>query len=172
MIAATNRTSGTWYSWGDNPMLNGYVAAASLRNATSNVPSAQGPGLYVATKISSSYGYGNQPGQGLLVVIMNNVPTIDRKNPEQMAKIRTLAAGAVGDALDTSGAYKNHIIEMLLFYGANFGRLTTNKGVTLTRDLTKAPADQMRAEFFKLDVGAKNNFRAQAAHYHLDMTGW
>jgi hypothetical protein len=172
MIAATQRTSGVWYSWGNGAMLDVYAAAGSLRNATSNVPSAQGPGLYVARKISSSYTYGNQAGGGLLVAIMDNVPTIDRTNASQKARLQTLAGGAIGDVLETSGAYKDHIVEMLLIYGAAFGRLTTNKGVTLTRDLTKAPRDAMRAEFHKLDDGSKNNFRSQAAACGLNMAGW
>ena len=172
MIASMERTSGTWYSWGDHAMLNGYIAASSLRDATSNVPSAQGPGLYVARKISSSYGYGNQPGQGLLIAILNNVPTINRQNAAQMAKLRALVGPAVGDVLETSGAYKYHVIEMLLFYGANFGRLTTNKGVTLTKDISKAPEADLRREYHKLDAGAKHNFDAQAALYGVNVAGW
>lgn len=173
LIAGMEKTSGTWYSWGNNAQLNAYVAAGSIRDATSAVPSAQGPGLYVATKISSSYTYGNAPGQGLLIIIMKNVPTINRKNAAQMAKLKALVGpGVVGDILETSGAYKNHIIEMLLFYGANFGRLTTNKGVTLTRDIRRAPQAAMRTEFGKLDAGAKANFRTQAQLFGVDASAW
>ena len=173
MIASMERTTGTWYSWGANTTLNGYAAAQSLRNATSNVPSAQGPGLYVATKISSSYTYGNQPNQGLLIAKLNNVPTINRQNNAQMDKLRALVAPApVGDILETSGAYKNHIVEMLLFYGANFARLTTNRGVKLTRDIKQAPETELRAEYHKLDAGAKANFDRQATHFGVDTSGW
>ena len=173
MIASMERTSGVWYSWGNKDMLDRYVKAPSLREATSSVPSAQGSGLYISSTLSRSCSYGEKPGQRVLVVTLNNVPTININNPAQKEKLRRLVPpeGSL-DVLESAGVYGN-VIEILMLYGSgNFGRLTTNEGVTLIQDVSIIPESELRKEVPKLTDGAKLNFMSQARDYRLDITPW
>ncbi|GAA0545692.1 eCIS core domain-containing protein [Chitinophaga japonensis] len=175
-IAQMEKTSGTWYTWNSRDDHLSKIASPSLRDATSNVPSTQGPGLYIGRKVTTSSGYGAAPGKRVMVVKMQSVPTINILNAAQKERLRLLAGGVMGDALDVAGAYsQHHRGEFLMIYGAgNFGRLTTNKGVRLTIDLKEAPVADLRAEFHttKWSGHSKQNFIDQAGESNLSLAGW
>ncbi|MGN8035034.1 eCIS core domain-containing protein [Chitinophaga sp. 22321] len=175
-IAEMEKTTATWYTWSTKADHLAKIASPSLRNATSTVPSTQGPGLYIGKKITSSSIYGAELGKRAMVVKMVSVPTINLLNPAQKERLKILGGGVLGDALDVAGAYsKHHRSEFLMIYGAgSFARLTTNKGVTLSIDLKTAPAADLQTEFHSTRWSglSKQNFIAQAAESGLNITGW
>lgn len=177
-IAQMVRTTGVWYSWGDPGMLAGYVAAPSLRERTRNVPSTQGPGMYIGREVSTSAGYGDQLGQRCLVIKLANVPTIDGRNVQQKERLRRLQPrGASADVLEASYLYDRNVsVEILMIYGGgNFARLTTNRGVTLTLDLRQAPADHLRTKYQNAGLwpgASRANLLAQAGTSGVDTSAW
>ena len=177
-IAQMVRTTGVWYSWGDVGMLNGYVTAPSLRERTRNVPSTQGPGMYIGREVTTSAGYGDQVGQRCLVIKMVNVPTIDGRNAQQKERLRLLQPrGVSADVLEASYLYDRNVsVEILMIYGGgNFARLTTNRGVTLTMDLRHAPADHLQAKYRNAGLwtgASRANLLAQANGCGVDTSAW
>ncbi|MES2940421.1 MAG: DUF4157 domain-containing protein [Pseudomonadota bacterium] len=175
-IANMERTTATWYTWSSRASHLNNMNAASLREATSAVPSTQGPGLYIGRKVVTSSGYGAEAGKRVMVVKMSGVPTINRLNAAQMARLRLLGGGG-GDPLQTAGLYHPTVrTEFLMIYGGgNFARLTTNKGVTLSLDLKIAPVADLRADFRSPGLWSgvsKTNFQQQAAESSLDVSTW
>lgn len=177
-IAQLVRTTGVWYSWGDPVTLNGYANAPSLRERTRNVPSTQGPGMYIGREVSTSAGYGDRPGQRCLVIKLANVPTIDGRNAQQRERLRLLQPrGGSVDVLEASYLYDRNVsVEILMIYGGgNFARLTTNRGVTLTLDLRHAPADHLRAKYQNVGLwpgASRANLLAQANANGVNTGAW
>ncbi len=170
------RTSGTWYSWGPGTRHVNYIDAPSLREFTQFVTSPQGPGLYVSNNATSTSGYGANVGDRVLVVKMSNVPTVNQRNPEQMNRLNRLLGFGVAP-LQKSGLFDANIrAEFLMRYGdGSVGRLTTNKGVTMTLDLKEAPVDHLKGRFPDLtrwQGQSRNNFIAQAAESNLSLDDW
>jgi len=176
-VAGMEKTSATWYTWGASSGHLAMMSAGSLREATSAVPSTQGPGLYIGRTITTSSGYGAASGLRVMVVKMSGVPTINRHNAGQMARLRLLAP-VPGDPLDVAGLYSSQVrSEFLMTYGTgDFARLTTNKGVTMSLNLQVAPADALRAAYVgnagKWSGKSKTNFEHQARESKLDISGW
>jgi hypothetical protein len=178
-IADMERTTGVWYSWGNESVLQGYIAAPSLRQATRTVnTSTQGPGLYIGRNVTTSASNGNEPGKRCLVVKMDNVPTINVGNAAQMAKLGMLRPrGPSADPLEAALVYHPSVsVEILVIYdGGDFGRLTTNKGVALTMDLGHAPVDHLRSQWKdkgKWTGKSGENFKIQAAAHGIDVSAW
>ena len=167
-IAKMETTSGWWYSWGPEGYLQGLAGAPSIRQATSTVPSTQGPGMYVAENAWKSQGYGDTLGFRVLAVHFDGVPTINSNNAAQMAELSKLTGKSKlsgEDFLEKTGLYnKNNVIEMLLRYGTgSFARLTTNKGVAArTFNLSIPPLELLKSDYAKLSGVPKQNFKAQA----------
>ncbi len=175
-IINMEHTTATWYSWGGADAHNMKIEAPSLRETTFNVPSTQGPGLYVAHTVVNSSAYGNIRGQRVLVVKMSNVPTVNINNAGQMERLNRLL-GYGGAQLERSGLYDKKIrAEFLMIYGnGSLGRLTTNQGVTLTMDLKEAPKDHLQHWFPVLDRwngDSRANFIDQAKEHKLSLKGW
>jgi hypothetical protein len=174
-IAQMQKTSGTWYSWGSPGMLQGYVTAPSIKQATANVPSTQGPGLYLASTAWRSSIYASQNIPTLMVAFLRGVPTIDIRNKAQMSKLEAvLGPPAQGDPLEQWGIYKTYRTDMMLIYAknGNFARLTTNQGVELTLDMSRVPASTLKAEYGKLAGEAKDPFKRQAQQFGVDVSTW
>jgi len=177
-IAATNRTTGTWYTWGPRAEHNRIIGNPSLLAATAAVPSTQGPGLYLGREITTSSSYGSILGRRAMVVRLNGVPTIDARNPEQRARLDSLQPRQLSaDPLEAAYLFNRQVrAEFLMIYGAgNFARLTTKKNVELTLKLTRAPADVLRGSYRQpaFWVGhSLTNFQQQAAECGLNITGW
>jgi hypothetical protein len=177
-IAQMVRTTAVWYSWGDVPMLQSYITAPSLREKTKGVPSTQGPGMYIGRDVTTSAGYGDQPGQRCLVIKMAGVPTIDRNNPKQVERLALLQPRSASiDPLEAVYLYDKHVsVEILMIYGGGrFGRLTTNQGVTLTMDLRQAPLDHLQAKYRQAGLwpgASRPNFVAQATTLGMNPNVW
>lgn len=170
------RTSGVWYSWGLGTRHVQYINAPSLREFTHFVTSPQGPGLYVSNNATSTSAYGANAGDRVLIVKMSNVPTVNQRNPEQMSRLNRLLGFGVAP-LQKSGLFEANIrAEFLMRYGnGSVGRLTTNKGVTMTLNLNAAPVDHLRERFPDLtrwQGRSRDNFIAQAAESNLSLDGW
>lgn len=170
-------TTGTWFSWGPSGSHNKNINAPSLREETeSNQSSDQGPGLYVANSLIKSATYGKHVGLRVLVVNMKNVPTVNQNNKAQRNRLDRLLGYAVGP-LKKSGLYEKKIrAEFLMRYGSgNFGRLSTNRGVSMSMDLKNAPVEDLQRHFHLLgglDGAAQKNFIDQAAECNLDISNW
>lgn len=170
-IAQMEETTGTWYSWGGLGSLQGWAAARSIKDysflATQPGACQQGPGLYVATEAWRSQSYGGHPGCGVLVAKFEKVPTIKISNKTQEAELKTL--GLKFDDLYNQAYHA----EMLLWYGAGYARLTTNRGVRLTTNLREVDPGLLKSEYRKItDRVAKKNMKEQAQRCGVKVGGW
>jgi hypothetical protein len=173
-IARTQLTSGWWFTWGDEPYLNAQRTAGSIRQATANVPSTQGPGMYLAKTTHSSASSGNVVGQRVLAVNLNNTPTIDKSDNAQKLRVRGLypPLAVIGDLFQILYEARN-VVPMLLTYGGSpgcFSRLTTNEGVQeRTFDLRRPPLNDLKNWYGRiLEANAKQNFKTQALAWGLN----
>lgn len=176
-LARTKRTTGVWYSWNPGARSQRYANAASVMDATADVSSTQGRGIYLGDSMTASEGYGQAPGNRLLIVSMTNVPTVDANDAGQMNRLARLRdwLPAAGDVLERKGLYSSAALtEFFLVYGANWGRLSATRGVRKTLDLTQAPIAEAQRAFADpaMSKATRDNFRAQARRYGLDIRGW
>lgn len=176
-LARTKRTTGVWYSWNSGARSQRYANAASVMDATTDVGSTQGRGIYLGDSMTASEIYGQAAGNRVLIVRMTNVPTVDSNDAAQMnrlARLRDWLPGA-GDVLERKGLYGSAALtEFFLVYGANWGRLSATRGVHRTLDLTQAPIVEARRAYADptMSKATRDNFRAQARRYGLDIRGW
>ena len=165
-IAELERTSGRWYSWSALTYLEGFANASSIfHHARSAAYSPQGYGLYVSNVPKGSQSYGKDPGAGIAIVDLDNVPTIKRRSlPEKNA----LAA-----------LYRDeNYAEMLLMYQGEYGefiwaRLTTSRGVRVTTDLARLDPHDVRVMYDGItEASARANVKIQATAQGVDTAAW
>ncbi|MEO5899557.1 MAG: DUF4157 domain-containing protein [Ilumatobacteraceae bacterium] len=177
-IAELECTSGRWFSWGPLDYLHRFAAASSIfHHALSAGHSPQGYGLYVSDKSKGSQGYGKDPGCGIAVVDLDNVPTIRKGSGEQRRRLAAMTWN--GAAMAVESLYKpENYAEMLLIYQGEGGefmwaRLTTSRGVRVTTDLARLDAHDVRAAYDGVTgPAARANMKVQATSQGVDTAAW
>lgn len=148
----TQATSGNYFSWGPfkymvewakavkQDRVLEYAASVYASSGGKNKP-PQGPGLYLAKSIFSSMSWADTDDTCVLMVELNNVPTIDYSTEKKKASLTVRFNQMTGLAWNCLEMveYLEHVkfsIPCVKFYG-NFSVLSTGKNVVPTFDADK-----------------------------------
>ena len=156
--------SETWYAWGKKEYMVAWSTEGDIyRRAHEVNQSAQGSGLYLASRFWRSYTYCPPDGY-LLIATFSGTPHLNETNKTHVKRLKDELG------LDFKDLYKSeNSAHFFMIYGSgNYGRLTTNENVSLSVDLRNIPAPH-RSDVSKIGAGdAKAVLQQQALDCGMD----